>query len=120
MLPHPYHMPATPTPCRTGPLAFAIEGRSLGACGRPPGSQRFEAGANSDAFAENLAGDRGSFIVQRVHDSEFEAVDSQPISEIVVKLFLRDSRLRHAKTAEGSRRHQMRMHCSGERAIVRK
>ena len=119
VLPHPYHMPATPTPRRTGPLAVRVEGCGLGARSGPAGTQRFEAGANSHSFAEHLAGDGGSVIVQRIQDAEFQAVDGQPVGEIVVKLFLRDRGLRHAKTAESPGRHQMRVHRPGERAIVR-
>ncbi len=61
----------------------------------------------------------GVSIVQRIQDAEFQPIDPQPVSEIVVKLFLRDRRLRNAETAESSGRHQMRVHRPGQRAIVR-
>ena len=98
---------------------MCVESCSLGARFCPPGSKCFEASANSHAFAENLASDGGRLVVQRILDSEFETVDGQLVSEIVVKLFLRDSGLRYTKTAERARGHQVSMHGAGQRAVVR-
>src|SRR6185369_12496470 len=44
---------------------------------------------------------------------------TQPVSEIVVELFLRDRRLRYSETAEGPGWHQVSVHRPSESAIVR-
>ena len=119
VLPHPYHIPATPTPRRIGPSALALNCGSLGARSFPSRPQRFETGANAHSLAEHLAGDGGSLIVQRIQDAKFQPVHLQPVSEIVVKLLLRDRRLRHAEAAESAGWHQMRVHRASQRTIVR-
>ena len=62
---------------------------------------------------KHLPRDGGRVIVERIQDAEFQPVHAGAISEIVVELLLRDSRLRHAKTAKRACRHQIGMHGAG-------
>ena len=73
-------------------------------------AQRFEAGANSYAFAKNLACHCGAVIIERIQYAKFEAIDADSLGEFIVKLLLGDRGLRHAETAESSGRNEMRMH----------
>ena len=69
--------------------------------------------------SENLARDGRSSVVQRIHDSKFEAINRESVREVVVKLFLGDRGLRDSEAAESSGRHQMSVHRTSERAVMR-
>src|SRR5258707_15662346 len=68
----------------TGRLRIELLSFSTGSL--PSGTQCFEAGANSNAFSQNLSGDRGSLIVEGVDDTKFQRIDSKPDGEIVIEL----------------------------------
>src|SRR5216110_1078452 len=95
VFPHPYHIPATPAPRRSGPAALMLNS-AVSTRLQPSRSQGLQAGANADAFSEHLACNCRRLAVEGVQDSELQAVHRQAIGEFVVELFLSDSRLRNA------------------------
>ena len=119
VFPHPYHIPATPTPRRIGPLVVGIEFDGLGARRIPLRAQGFEAGANADAFSHDLPGDRGSLIVERVQDAKLQRIDSESDGEIVIELLLRDCHLRHAKSAKRAGRNNVGVDGTRQCPVVR-
>ena len=100
-------MPATPTPRRSGPCRVGIEFRRFARAQPSTRPQRLEARANAHAFAENLPGDGGSVIVERIQNAKLQTVHADFVGEIVIKLLLRDRRLRHAESAKSSRRNDV-------------
>ncbi len=113
-IPHARHThPAPQRPSRPGVECCRLRPRSL-----PSRPQRLEAGANSHALAENLPGHRRSIIVQRIQDAELQPVHSDSVREIVIKLLLRDRRLGHAESAKRSRRNDVGVHGTSQRAVV--
>ena len=104
VLPQPYHCPRPRRRAAAAAVSF-VERRASAARPLPVPSQRFETGADADAGAQHLAGDRRLIRPQRVPDAELEAVDAQPIGELVEHLLLRERRLRHTETAERAGGH---------------
>src|SRR6266404_3525439 len=84
----------------------------------PSGAQRFQAGSYTYTLAHHLPSGICTVIVQCVLDAEFQTVYSQFFGELIVKLLLRDGRLRHAKSAERPRWNQMSVHGACHRAVV--
>src|SRR5258708_28453228 len=71
----PHSCYANPAANWTGRLCIELLSFSTGSL--PSGTQCFEACANTYAFSQNLARDRGSFIIERVEDTKFQPIDSQ-------------------------------------------
>ena len=85
----------------------------------PARAQSFEAGANTDALAQDLAGDGRAVVFESVQDSKLEFVYAELVGESIVKLLLRDRALRHTETAEGSGGNNVRVDGAGVCAIMR-
>ena len=73
VLPHPYHMPATPTPRRNSLAALALNSAASRARSLPSRPQRLEAGTNSYAFAEHLPSHSWSIVRQARSECETPA-----------------------------------------------
>src|SRR5277367_2445469 len=98
---------------------LGIEFDGLGSRCFPLRTQSLKAGPNAHAFSHDLPRDRGSLIVERVQDTKFQRINSQPDREVIVELLLRDSHLRHTKAAKRACRNNIGVDSARESAIVR-
>ena len=119
VLPQPYHMPATPTPRRSGPAAAALNASASAQRVAPARAQRLEARLEAHAVGEHLAGDGRLARLQRVEDAELQRIEAEPLGEFVEQLLLRERALRHAEAAKGAGGHEMGVHRARDGAIVR-
>src|SRR5215472_5945934 len=115
VLPHPYHIPATPTQRR---ILRGIETSRFFVGAIPAWAQAFKACTDAHASAEDLASDRGAFIVERVQNTKLEFVDAEFFRQLIVKLLLRDCALRHPESAECARGYEIRVNSASHCAVV--
>ena len=119
VLPHPYHMPATPAPRRSEPFAATLNASTAARSSRQRGHNASRQDLKPTPSLNTCPVTVVSPALERVADAKLQRIDAELDRKFVEQLLLRDRTLRHAEAAKGSSRHEVGVNSARSRTIMR-